>query len=1573
MRRKKLANKIVSILMAGLMLVSTPISALATDGEIQQMEDQIEVQTSMDNEEITENDDSLTEEMTGEDAEEEIIADEEVTADAPEAFDGEAEEGIILGDSEEDEAEAVIQSAEEVQPEAIAVQSGEEIKKQAEMAVEDFSLGLNAGLKYDWLINFDTEKKEYDIGVDDTLVMVRGILKFSKDIPAEANLYYTFYVDGETLSGQGAAGPVKSGATVTVVGWLLDVIRELKKLNASKDVILKIGEQDADGNYTENAVSYTFHVYRKAALNSLNVVTEDGISCALEPQFATNKRKEQYNVTVPVGTEKIKVNLAAKTTTDTEILVNGMSCAQNSAEVTLADLKEDENGYLHLPIQVNYTGTLPEGDTHDRGCKYDLVISYPELYPEITSQPQDVSCKQGETVSVSVAAVQNGAGAEGILSYQWYKKHVRDGQVSEKIEGAQKAEFAIPTDVGVTSWYYCKITNTISGKTFSVDSNIIKANVETTAAGTPILSDESENEERMQYGVPLYFDVTVRAADNGSSLTAQWYTNTTESTEGAMKVGEAIAIHHTSDQQDQNTLRLDNVSVNSVGEFYYYCVVTATFGDTSATAQSRYFKATIHPLTDEGYIQRTIEHLILPDTVYENMDLPVTAEDDVTISWTSSDPEVISEQGVVIRTSTDRKVVLTAKICHGEVQKTQNYSVLVPADADANLDAVTKDLEAILLNPEYDNDITLPEEGENGSHFTWSTSDEAVITAEGKVTRPAIGQEDAKVTLTVEAVKEEASASRAFEITILAVPDTSTNEGKIKDAAYKVRKYFYNHRVLTQYWSVYAAYAALGDYIQDPANGYVYDTTGNSAGQPGAHILAVIAMGENPYNYKGENLVQKMIDSGNVEGSYAVPIFNSLALEAAGSDYENVPLDRATGWLGTVNGGSDMGGWAAALASRHLDNEKIAGRLETFKGLIKDDMGAGTAGSRSLSIGCVVTGFSALTAEGYTGYDVTKDSPWVEQNPVGILYKTFEQEKSEFDKQVMMEMADLYQVLYQKKNIGWLECGVSAEKLNQLIAEADSMLTKGNYSEEALAKLRTALQAAKEIPAVQKNARIATYGKTYYDLFDAVRNMNNSERDDQTDIVIGQKTEQMIQALPEKADLVLADQGTVNQAYNAYEKLTAEQKKFVSAAAVEKLTACREEIQKLIQDYPNKISVSYELLGDSLHGENGQVHTLKEGTLTAWINKASYQMPDIFTVKDVMEEILIAHHMTWNNPSGNYVSEITDANGVTLGEFSNGSDSGWMYKLNGKYPNLGVKEQKLKSGDEITFHYTDNYIMEHIHTWAADWTSDETAHWHACEGWCPNTDVALNDGYAAHTWSSAKVVKAATCEQNGSVQYECTVCGYKKNEVVSATGHKYGAWTTVSEATVFAPAVQTRICTVCGNKETRKSGSALKATIKVNATTVPLKVKQKTSAFKVTGLANGDSVQSYKSSNTKIFTVTKSGVLKAGKKTGKATLTIILASGLQKKVTVKVQKKTVATSKINGLQKKVTLKKGKKLTLKPSRTPITSTQKFTYKSSNKKIATVSSKGVIKGKKTGKAKITVKSGKKKYTVTVTVTK
>ena len=231
----------------------------------------------------------------------------------------------------------------------------------------------------------------------------------------------------------------------------------------------------------------------------------------------------------------------------------------------------------------------------------------------------------------------------------------------------------------------------------------------------------------------------------------------------------------------------------------------------------------------------------------------------------------------------------------------------------------------------------------------------------------------------------------------------------------------------------------------------------------------------------------------------------------------------------------------------------------------------------------------------------------------------------------------------------------------------------------------------------------------------------------------------------------------------------------------------------------------------------------------------------------------------------------------------------------------------------------------------------------------------------------------ATCTTNGVKTYTCSGCKETKTEVIPAMGHSFGAWTISSPATVFAPEQQERSCAVCGTKETRTGEGVLTPTIQVNAQKLLLKVKQKTTAFKVSGLAAGDSVVSYTSSNTKVFTVSKNGALTAGKKPGKATLTITLASGLEKKIPVTVQKGTVTTTKITGLKKKVTLEKGKKLTLKPALTPITSQQKFTYTSSNKKVATVSKKGVITAKKSGTAKITVKSGKKKFVVTVTVPK
>jgi hypothetical protein len=80
---------------------------------------------------------------------------------------------------------------------------------------------------------------------------------------------------------------------------------------------------------------------------------------------------------------------------------------------------------------------------------------------------------------------------------------------------------------------------------------------------------------------------------------------------------------------------------------------------------------------------------------------------------------------------------------------------------------------------------------------------------------------------------------------------------------------------------------------------------------------------------------------------------------------------------------------------------------------------------------------------------------------------------------------------------------------------------------------------------------------------------------------------------------------------------------------------------------------------------------------------------------------------------------------------------------------------------------------------------------------------------------------------------------------------------------------------------------------------------------------------------------------------------------------------TVKTTKLTMKVKKLTLKKGAKYKLKVVRKPSASTQKITYVSSNKKIATVSEKGVVKAKKKGRVTITAKSGSKKATCKIII--
>ena len=132
-------------------------------------------------------------------------------------------------------------------------------------------------------------------------------------------------------------------------------------------------------------------------------------------------------------------------------------------------------------------------------------------------------------------------------------------------------------------------------------------------------------------------------------------------------------------------------------------------------------------------------------------------------------------------------------------------------------------------------------------------------------------------------------------------------------------------------------------------------------------------------------------------------------------------------------------------------------------------------------------------------------------------------------------------------------------------------------------------------------------------------------------------------------------------------------------------------------------------------------------------------------------------------------------------------------------------------------------------------------------------------------------------------------------------------------------------------------------TAKVSQVYVGKKATIKVTKTKVTGKVT------FKSSNKKVATVNSKGVI-TGKKAGKAVITVKVGK-YTKKLTVKVKKPSFKLVKSSAK-----LKKGKKTTIKVKAAPVS---KVTYKTSNKKVATVNSKGVVTAKKKGTAKITVK--------------
>lgn len=147
-----------------------------------------------------------------------------------------------------------------------------------------------------------------------------------------------------------------------------------------------------------------------------------------------------------------------------------------------------------------------------------------------------------------------------------------------------------------------------------------------------------------------------------------------------------------------------------------------------------------------------------------------------------------------------------------------------------------------------------------------------------------------------------------------------------------------------------------------------------------------------------------------------------------------------------------------------------------------------------------------------------------------------------------------------------------------------------------------------------------------------------------------------------------------------------------------------------------------------------------------------------------------------------------------------------------------------------------------------------------------------------------------------------------------------------------------------------------------------------TATVKVTPNKKANKKVTYKSANKKIASVNSKGQVK-GVKAGSTKITVTSKKNKKKKATIKIVVKKAAVKKVTISAKKATLPVGAKKKLTAKVTPKKNvSSKIAWSSSKKKIASVTSKGVVKGLKEGTATITAKAADgsgKKATCKVTV--
>lgn len=224
-------------------------------------------------------------------------------------------------------------------------------------------------------------------------------------------------------------------------------------------------------------------------------------------------------------------------------------------------------------VVTNTYEDMEETATTSQACI--KVVEAPKA-PQITQNLSSgiMEYTQGDAASPFVISAINSG--DGTLSYQWYRNTTNSTSGGTAISGATKSSYTPSTSTIGTQYYYCVVTNSVGTLSESTTSNVgaVRVVPPPDPAQAPVINPNLSTSIRDYYiGDPAAELKIGASVTDGGTLTYQWYSNTVNSNSGGTLLpGE--------------TDRTFTPSTDTLGTMYYYCVVTNTLPDSTASSKS---------------------------------------------------------------------------------------------------------------------------------------------------------------------------------------------------------------------------------------------------------------------------------------------------------------------------------------------------------------------------------------------------------------------------------------------------------------------------------------------------------------------------------------------------------------------------------------------------------------------------------------------------------------------------------------------------------------------------------------------------------------------------------------------------------------------------------------------------------------------------------------------------------------------------------------------------------------------------------------------------------------------------